>query len=246
MTLHPTLQILIHFPFISTSNKFFPMKVTKGKWKHLLKRSGIGYLRLQLHSCKGTSDYYKGHGEQKQQSFSLPSLQIQSLLQLALRQTDTCLNIHQYWLMAHAYVVVYGLMAWRIFVCLGAHTGISSSFQCLNIWTSQSPRGGKQLWGRGEGGLFRELWKGSGSVGVWGGSAYLTPRGKFKEVRYQLNQYTPLHFTEMAAESHLSGDVLSYSPPYFKQTTSVWGFRKASEPVCDEAWRHVLREDLQW
>lgn len=63
-----------------------------------------------------------------------------------------------------------------------------------------------------QGGLFRELWKGRGLVGMWGGSAYLTPRGKFKEVRYQLNQYTPLHLTEMAAESHLSGDVLSYSP----------------------------------
>lgn len=49
-------------------------------------------------------------------------------------------------------------------------------------------------------------------VCVVGGASYLTPRGKFKEVRYQLNQYTSLHLTEMAAESHLSRDVLSYFP----------------------------------
>lgn len=211
MTLHPTLQILIHFPFISTSNKFFPMKVTKGKWKHLLRRSGIGYLRLQLHSCKGTSDYYKGHGEQKQQSFSLPSLQIQSLLQLALRQTDTCLNIHQYWLMAHAYAVVYGLMAWRIFVCLGAHTGISSSFQCLNIWTSQSPSGGKQLWGRGEGGLFRELWKGSGSVGC--GEGLLIWHQEANLRRSDISLTNTHHCTLLKWQLNLTSQEMSYHIP---------------------------------
>lgn len=84
MTPHPTLHSLIHFSFISTSNKFFPMKVTKGKWKHLLKRSGIGYMQQQSLAlpkicCKGISHYCEGHGAQKQQSFS-PSRQTQFFL----------------------------------------------------------------------------------------------------------------------------------------------------------------------
>lgn len=63
-----------------------------------------------------------------------------------------------------------------------------------------------------------------------GAYAYQTPRGKFEMVQYQLKQYTPLHLTGTAGESHLSGDALSYCPSLY---TSLGGFRKAS--ACDEA-----------
>lgn len=79
--------------------------------------------------------------------------------------------------MARAYTVVDKLMALSIFACLGACAGISSLFQGLNIWTSQSPSRGNQLWGRGAG-----FFETCGKVCVERGDAYLTPRGKFKEV----------------------------------------------------------------
>lgn len=68
-------------------------------------------------------------------------------LQLGLKQIDTCLNahVHAYRLIAHT--VADGAMALRIVICLGACTGISSSFQWLHSWPSHSPRGGRQLCG---------------------------------------------------------------------------------------------------
>jgi len=74
-------------------------------------------------------------------------------MQLTLKQIDTCLSAHMHAqrLIAHTVTrtqtVADGPAALCIVICLGACTGISSSFQWLHSWPSQSPRGRRQLCG---------------------------------------------------------------------------------------------------
>ena len=207
----------------------------------------------------GVYSYYRGHTGRGQQSFS-PS-HVCTLFRAAGIQTDwhmpkpTCActetdgaRAHTVadgprWLRAlwYAWEPVHGLAAHFSGCTVGLHSLPEERDSCAGV-------------------LFREWLAVCVCVCVYvcvcvhcgggGGKAYayLTPRGKFEMIQYQLNQYTPLHLAETGPSSWL--------PPLWRcliilllalnKLQTLRGFKKG---FSKDLWRSVsacAREDLRW
>lgn len=154
---------------------------------HLLGRGGIFMPRRQLDllSENATREIYR---------FQLVGQHILHIFLYTQPHTDSTQTLLCY----NVLIQYVHTGCWRpcaqaqcIAMCFRACTWISSSFQRLHSWPSRHPRGRRQLCG---GAVQRAVCAG-------GGDAYLTPRGKFEMVQYQLKQYTLLHLTEMGPSS---------------------------------------------
>lgn len=100
MTCHPSPYALIHFTFISTSNDFAPVKGRERRLRHLLGRSGIFFLQWQLvvlleSAARGYIAITEVTQDSNNNHFRL-LMYTRCFMQLALKQIDTCLNVHMH------------------------------------------------------------------------------------------------------------------------------------------------------